>query len=123
LPCSRLHPLSSNNAFKAHSCHEPCHGASSDLDAVARKLLPDLPNARDAEVVVEHPPDLNRQLGIALRPLWQAIRIGLSMGVLMPGGRGDRPHPAHRLDPEVADMGFHEADHFLNGRSSSAAAT
>jgi hypothetical protein len=97
----RLHPLSSNNAFKAHSCHEPCHGASSDLDAVTRKLLPDLPNARDAEVLVEHPPDLNRQLGIALHPLWQAIRIGLSTGVLMPGGRGDLQHPRSVRDWEA----------------------
>ena len=51
------------------------------------------------------------------------IRIGLAPGVLIPpSGRGDLQHSAHRLDPEVADMGLHEADHFLNGRSSSAAA-
>ncbi len=27
-----------------------------------------------------------------------------------------------RIDPELIPLGFHEADHFLNGRSSSAAA-
>src|SRR5512134_481653 len=118
----RLPPLSSNNAFKAHGFHEPGYGASRNRDAVARELLPDLPNAIDAEVLLEHPPDLNRQLGIALGASRQAIRIGLAPDVLMPSGRGDLQHSAHRLDPEVADMGFHEANHFLNGRSSSAAA-
>jgi hypothetical protein len=117
----RLPLLSSHNTFKTHGFHEPRHGASRNRDALARELLPDLPNAIDIEVLLEHPADLNRQLGIALGPSRQAIRIGLSPGVLIPGGRGDLQHPAHRLDPEVADMGFHEADHFLNGRSSSAA--
>ena len=31
-------------------------------------------------------------------------------------------NPAHRLDPKLVHMDFHEANHFLNGRSSSAAA-
>jgi hypothetical protein len=114
--------LSANDAFDPHRLHQPGHGASRNRDALARELLPDLPNAIDAEVLLEHPPDLNRQLGIALGASRQAIRIGLAPGVLMPGGRGDLQHSAHRLDPEVADMGLHEADHFLNGRSSSAAA-
>ena len=47
---------------------------------------------------------------------------------LLSGGRvrarwmGRSAAPAHRLDPKLVYMGFHEANHFLNGRSSSAAA-
>ena len=59
---------------------------------------------------------------VPLRPLRQAIRIGFPAGVFVPGGWGNVKNPAHRLDPEGIHMGFHEANHFLNGRSSSAAA-
>ena len=76
----------------------------------------------DAEVLRKNPPDVDRQLGVPLRPLRQAIRIGFPAGVFVPGGWGDIQNPAHRLDPKLVHMDFHEANHFLNGRSSSAAA-
>jgi len=60
--------------------------------------------------------------GVPLRPLRQAIRIGFPAGVFVPGGWGDVQNPAHRLDPKLVHMDFHEANHFFNGRSSSAAA-
>ena len=108
--------------MQAHGFHEPRHGAPSYRDAFARQLSPDLANAIDAEVLLEYPPDVDRQLAIPLRPFRQAFRISFPAGVFVPGLRGDLQHPAHRLDPELIPMGFHEADHFLNGRSSSAAA-
>jgi hypothetical protein len=49
------------------SFHEPPHGAPSDVEAFARQLPPDLANAIDAEVLLEHPPDVDRQLAIPLR--------------------------------------------------------
>jgi hypothetical protein len=65
---------------------------------------------------------VDRQLAIPLRPPRQVTRIGFPAGVFVPGWRGDLQNLAHRLDPELAHVGFHEGDHFLNGRSSSAAA-
>jgi hypothetical protein len=46
------------------------------VDALARQLPPDLANAIDAEVVLEDPPDVDRQLAIPLRPPRQATPIG-----------------------------------------------
>ena len=37
-------------------------------DAFARQLPPDLAHPIDAEVLLENPPDVNRQLGVPLRP-------------------------------------------------------
>ena len=105
--------------LQAHGSHEPCDGAPSNRNAFARQLPPDLAYPIDAEVLRENPSDMDRQLGVPLRPFRQAIRIGFPAGVFVPGGWGD---PAHRLDPKLVHMGFHEANHFLNGRSSSAAA-
>jgi hypothetical protein len=67
------------------SFHEPPHGAPSDVEAFARQLPPDLANAIDAEVLLEHAPDVDRQLAISLRPPRQATRIGFPAGVFVPG--------------------------------------
>ena len=84
-----LHPLASDNPLQAHGSHEPCDGAPSNRDAFARQLPPDLAYPIDAEVLRENPPDVNRQLGVPLRPLRQAIRIGFPAGVFVPGGWGN----------------------------------
>ena len=107
---------------QAHGSHEPCDSAPSNRNAFARQLPPDLAYPIDAEVLRENPSDMDRQLGVPLRPFRQAIRIGFPAGVFVPGGWGDVQNPAHRLDPKLVHMGFHEANHFFNGRSRSAAA-
>jgi hypothetical protein len=81
----RLYPLPSDNPLQAHGFHEPCDSAPSNHNAFARQLPPDLANPIDAEVLRENPPDVDRQLGIPLRPLRQAIRIGFPAGVFVPG--------------------------------------
>ena len=39
-----------------------------------------------------NPPDMDRQLGVPLRPFRQAIRICFPAGVFVPGGWGDLQH-------------------------------
>jgi hypothetical protein len=41
-----------------------------------RKLPPDLAHAIDAEVLLEHPPDLDLQIGVSADPIGQTAGIG-----------------------------------------------
>ena len=78
-----LHPLASDNPLQAHGFHEPCDGAPSNRDAFARQLPPNFAYPIDAEVLLENPPDVDRQLGV--RPFRQAVRIDFPAGVFVPG--------------------------------------
>jgi len=79
-----LHPLPSDNPLQTHRPHEPCDGAPSNRDAFARQLPPDLADPIDAVVLRENPPDVDRPLGVPLRPLRQPIRIGFPAGMFVP---------------------------------------
>ena len=93
-----------------------------DLDALPAQLPPDLAHAIDPEILLPDPADLHPQHGITSCARWQAIRIAPPGRIVMIGGRGDRQNAANRLDPMGIPVIVDEGDHFLNGRSSSAAA-
>ena len=65
--------------FKASSAHLQDLGITTieevNRDAFARQLPPNFAYPIDAEVLLENPPDVDRQLGVPLRPFRQAIRI------------------------------------------------
>src|SRR5438874_2518964 len=110
----------SHCTFQAHLPHQPGHSAACGANALAAELPPHLAHAVDAEVCLEHPPDLGGQHQVAPRSRWQLGRVGAPGSVRAVGGWGDRQHAADRLDPICPTMIVDEGDHRLNGRSSSA---
>jgi hypothetical protein len=117
-----LERLAPDSALQAHGSHQARHRAAGDRDLLPVELAPDLAHAIDAEVRLEHAPDLGLQGRIALGAARQLLRVGSSrdMGVIR--RRGDRQDPADRLDPVGVPMLVDEGDHDLNRRSSSAIA-
>ena len=106
--------------FKAHLAHQPGHRAARGTDAFALQLPPDLAHTVDAEILLEHSPDLALQSSITLGPVRELRRIMPLGHVIVIGRRGDRQHLADRLDPIRDAMIIDEGDHGLNRRSSSA---
>src|ERR687885_1197899 len=118
----RADDLATDDAFQAHGPHEACDRAAGDLEALALQLPPDLAHAIDPEVLVEHALDLALEHLVSFGPLGAPGRIAALGGVLVVSGRGDRQHPADRLDPVGLTMRVDEGDHGLKRRSSSALA-
>src|SRR5919205_4291208 len=116
----RADGLATDDAFQAQRPHEARDRAAGDLEALALQLPPDLAHAIDPEVLLEHTLDLALEHLVSLGPLGAPGRIAALGGVLVGGGRGDRQHPADRLDPVRLTMLVDEGDHGLNRRSSSA---
>jgi hypothetical protein len=54
--------------LQAHLPHEPGHGAACGRDTLAAELPQNLAHAIDAEVRLEHPPDLGGQDQVAFAP-------------------------------------------------------
>ena len=106
--------------FEAHGLHQAGHRAAGDVEALALQLPPDLANAVDAEVRLEHASDLDLQSLIPLRPSRQPGGIDALGDMVVVGRRGDRQHLADRLDPMRLAVIVDERDHGLNRRSSSA---
>jgi len=53
--------LAADDALNIHVLHRACHHAAGDVEALAAQLVPDLPDAIDAPVVLENAPDLEPQ--------------------------------------------------------------
>jgi UvrD-like helicase C-terminal domain len=85
--------------FKPKGLHQPCHGAAGNIVALTLQLPPHLAHAIDAEVLLEHPLNFWLQGVIPSRSRRQPGRIGAPGSMRMVGRRGDRQHPADRLDP------------------------
>jgi hypothetical protein len=83
--CALSMCLTFNRTTSPARFHEPCDVAPSNRDAFARQLPPNFAYPIDAEVLLENPPDVDRQLGVPLRPFRQAVRIGFPAGVFVPG--------------------------------------
>jgi hypothetical protein len=68
LPSHRgSHRFAANDALEAHCPHQARHRASGDIEALTPQLPPDLANAVDTEVRLEHPSDLILQGGVDFR--------------------------------------------------------
>jgi hypothetical protein len=111
---------SPDDALQPHLAHQPGDRAACDLDPFAAELAPHLAHAVDAEVVLEDAPDLTAELGVAPGARRDLGRIGTARHVGVIGRRGDRQHPADRLDPVDGTVLVDERDHGLDRRSSSA---
>ena len=81
--------------------------------------MPNLTDAVDAEVFLEHTFDPGRQISITSGTVGQTRRVH-SLGQMVIKRRwGNRQHMADWLDPKISTVIFYEPDHRLNGRSSS----
>jgi hypothetical protein len=58
-----------DDALKAHVLHEPRYRAAGHVEALALELTPDLADAVDAPVLLEHPQDLRPQRFVAPRTI------------------------------------------------------
>ena len=116
----RSHRFAPDNAPQSHVPHQSLHRAAGHIAALALELPPDFADAVDPEVLLEDAGDLGLQAQVPLRPAGKLLRIGPLGHMAVIGGRGDRQNLADRLDPMVSTMIIDEADHLLNGRSSSA---
>jgi hypothetical protein len=112
--------LAADDAFETHGSHQTCNRAAGDIEALALQLPPDLANAVDAEVRLEHTLDLVLQGCIPSCPSRQPGGINALGDMVVVGRRGDRQHLADRLDPMRLAVIVDERDHGLNRRSSSA---
>jgi hypothetical protein len=81
----RADRLSSNDTLQAHRPHNPSDSATGDIEAFTLQLPPDLPNAIDAEVLLEDTTDLDLQADIAAGADRQAIHIHALGQVLVVG--------------------------------------
>jgi hypothetical protein len=111
---------SANDAGKPHLAHQPRHRAASGGNSFAAELAPHLAHTVDSEVLTPDPPDVPPQLDVAPCPRRRFGRIGMASGMSVIGRRGNRQHPADRLDPERITVRVDERDHGLDRRSSSA---
>ena len=112
--------LAPHRPLQAHRPHQPRNRAAGGHDPLAGELPPKLAHAVDAEVRLEHAPDLDHQGRVAPDPCRPLAGVGTPHGTGVIGRRGDRQHPADRLDPVGGAVIVNEGDHRLNGRSSSA---
>ena len=87
-----------------HRSHQPRHGAPRDAHAFTPQLLPDLPRAVHLMIGVPHPLNLRAQRVVPLGPARAPRRVGHLLAMRVIRGRGDRQHPADRLDPEPVAM-------------------
>lgn len=117
-----LERLATDSAGQALPPHQPFHRAPSDLDPLPVQLPPNLAGAVDLEVRPEDTGDLRLEACISQRPRSPTARVGPLGLAGVVGGRGDRQHPADRLDPVVSPVIVDERDHVFDRRSSSAAA-
>ncbi len=109
-------------APQAHPPHQAFHRAAGHRDAVAAELPPDLAGAVDPEVGLMRPPDLLHDRRVFPSPRRPPRRVGTPGDMSVAGRRGDRQHPADRLDPVRVPVIADEGDHGFERRSSSAAA-
>ena len=116
----RPHAPSADDALKTHRLHQPSHGAACHVVPLSHQLTPDLANAIDLVVLIEHAPDLHAEHGIPLDARGRRVRATPPRVVRVIGGRGDLQHTTDRLDPVSPTMIVDECDHGLNRRSSSA---
>ncbi len=116
----RLHALAANDALQTHPAHEPCHRAAGHIFALPHQLTPDLADAVDLEVLIEHASNLHAQRCIPLDARRRRVRATPPRGVRVIAGRGDLQHTTDRLDPVSPAIIVYEGDHGLNRRSSSA---
>lgn len=114
--------LAPDDALKAHVLHQPCSRAAGDLEALTAELPPDLADAVDAPVRLEHATDLGAQRVVPTRAIRQSRRIGPPGQVIVVGGRGDRQNSADRLDPGRTALRGDERHHRFDRRSSAAIA-
>src|SRR5271157_1700423 len=112
--------LAADRSPKAHVPHQPGDRAACGAEAFPPQLTPDLADAIDAEVFLEHAPDLDAQISVPAKPMRQSGGINPPGDMIVIGRRGDRQNPADRLDPVDLPMIVDEGDHGLNRRSSSA---
>ena len=112
--------LATDRPPNAHVPHQPGDRTARDGEAFPPQLPPDFAHAIDAEVLLEHAPDLDLQIRVAADPVGQPGGISAAGDMGMIGRRGDRQDPADRLDPVGLTMIVDEGDHGLNRRSSSA---
>ena len=108
--------------LQPHLAHQPRHRAPRHRDPFAPKPPPDLAHAVDAEVLLEDASDLRPPLGVAPGTGRRPGGVATARSVGMAPRRGDRQHPADRLDPVDAAVIVDEGDHRFEGRSSSARA-
>jgi hypothetical protein len=116
----RPHAPSADDALKTHRLHQPSHGAACHVLPLPHQLTPDLANAIDLEVLIEHAPDLHAEHCIPLDARRRRVRAAPPRVVSVIGGRGDLQLTTDRLDPVSPTMIVDERDHGLNRRSSSA---
>jgi hypothetical protein len=86
--------LATADALQAQLAHQPLHRAAGHRDPLAVQLPPHLAGTIDAEVLGVDPGDLGLEFAVAQR----SRRRGSACRLVV-GGRGDRQHPADRLDP------------------------
>jgi hypothetical protein len=108
--------------LQTHGSHQARHRAAGDPDPLPAELPPDLPDAVDAEVLLEHAPDLDHEHRVALGAGRQLGGISPPGSMRVVGRRGDRQQPADRLDPVDGAVLVDEGDHERDRRSSSAIA-
>jgi hypothetical protein len=80
--------LAADDAFEAHDFHQASNRTTGDIEAFTLQLPPDLANAVDAEVRLEHASDLILQGKVSSCPSGQPGRIGPLGGVVVVGRRG-----------------------------------
>jgi hypothetical protein len=114
--------LAADGAAQAHLPHQAFHRATGHHDACPAELPPDLAGAVDPEVGRMDPSDLLHKHLILLVARRGLGRIGTLRDMGVVGRRGDRQHPADRLDPVDLTMLVNEGDHGFERRSSSAIA-
>ena len=97
-------PACPGSPLPAHLPHQAHHRAAGNREALAPQLPPQFPHAVDTEVLLEYRKHRDPQFGILSCPGWQSGRIAPTGDMVVVGRRGDRQHPADRLDPVVGTM-------------------
>lgn len=60
-PYRRSMRLATDDALNSHVFHQPCHSATRDIEVLPDELPPDLADAIDPPVLLEHTSDLGPQ--------------------------------------------------------------